>query len=94
MTTNDVVKEFRMIRKEYTFDQTIFNKDDPRVSRLKEIIENRLSQVDRTILLLYVDCQSYRKLGKKLNLSHMTCRREVMRIKGIVLEEYMKNQQK
>lgn len=94
MTTNEVVKEFRMIRKEYAFDPTIFNKDDPRVSRLKEIIENRLSQVDRTILLLYVDCQSYRKLGKKLNLSHMTCRREVMRIKGIVLEEYMKNQQK
>jgi len=90
MTTNEVVKEFRMIRKEYEFDPTIFNKDDPRVSRLKEIIEKKLSQADRTILLLYVDCQSYRKLGKKLNLSHMTCRREVMRIKQIVLNEFTK----
>lgn len=94
MTTNEVVKEFRMIRKEYAYDPTIFNQDDPRISRLKEIIEKKLSQADRTILLLYVDCQSYRKLGKKLNLSHMTCRREVMRIKGIILEEYTKLQPK
>ena len=94
MTTNEVVKEFRMIRKEYAYDPTIFNQDDPRISRLKEIIEKKLSQADRTILLLYVDCQSYRKLGKKLNLSHMTCRREVMRIKGIILDEYTKLQPK
>lgn len=88
---SEVVKEFRMIRKEYAHDPTIFNADDPKVTRLKEIINNKLSQADRTILLLYVDCQSYRKLGKKLNLSHMTCRREVMRIKQIVLNEYQKD---
>lgn len=88
MTTNEVVKEFRMIKREYAYDPSIFNADEPRVARLKEIIEKKLSQADRTILLLYVDCQSYRKLGKKLNLSHMTCRREVMRIKSIILKEY------
>lgn len=90
MTTNEVVKEFRMIRQEYAYDSSIFNVDEPRVARLKEIIETKLSQADRTILLLYVDCLSYRKLGKKLNLSHMTCRREVMRIKSIILEEFSK----
>ena len=87
---SEVVKEFRQIRQEYEFDPSIFNAGDPRVERLKEIVQNKLSQADRTILLLYVDCQSYRKLGKKLNLSHMTCRREVMRIRKIVLEEYNK----
>lgn len=87
---SDVVKEFRMIRKEYKHDSSIMNTDDPRVARLKEIIDNRLSQADRTILLLYCDCQSYRKLGKKLNLSHMTIRKEVIRIREKVLEEFAK----
>lgn len=87
---SEVVKEYKQIREEYRWDASIFNPDEPRVARLKEIIQNNLSQADRTILLLYVDCQSYRKLGKKLNLSHMTCRREVMRIKRIVLQEFDK----
>lgn len=85
---SEVVKEYRQIKQEYAFDPSIFNPDEPRVARLKEIIETKLSQADRTILLLYVDCQSLRKLGKKLNLSHMTCRREILRIKKIVLDEY------
>lgn len=85
---NEVVKEFRMIKQEYAYNPDIFTTDEPRVARLKEIINTRLSQVDRTILLLYVDCQSYRKLGKMMNLSHMTCRREILRIKKIILEEY------
>lgn len=87
---SEVVNEFRQIRQEYAFNPSIFNPDDPRVARLKEIINNKLSQADRTILLLYVDCQSYRKLGKKLNLSHMTCRREILRIRQIVLDEFNK----
>ena len=88
MNENEVVKEFRQIREDYRFNPDIMCQDDPRVARLKEIIERRLSQVDRTIILLYCDCQSYRKLGKKMRLSHMTIRREVVRIKKIILEEY------
>jgi len=85
---NDVVKEFRQIKQEYAFNRDVFSLDDPKVARLKEIIETKLSQVDRTLLLLYVDCQSYRQLGKKINLSHMSVRKEILRIKQIVLNEY------
>ena len=88
MTENEVVKEFRQIKQEYAFNPDVMCQDDPRVSRLKEIIDTKLSQVDKTIVLLYADCLSYRKLGKKMNLSHMTIRREVMRIKKIILDEY------
>lgn len=87
-TVNEVVREFRQIRREYAFNPDVMSPDDPRVARLKEIIEKRLSQVDRTIILLYADCLSYRKLGRKMRLSHMTVRREVLRIKKIILEEY------
>ena len=86
--TNEIVKEFRQIKQEYAWNPDIMCPDDPRVSRLKEIIDTKLSQVDKTIILLYVDCQSYRKLGKMMHLSHMTIRREVIRIKKIILEEY------
>lgn len=88
MNENEVVKEFRKIKEDYKFNPDVMNPDDPRVARLKEIIDRKLSQVDRTIILLYTDCLSYRKLGKKMNLSHMTIRREVLRIKKLILEEY------
>jgi len=83
-----MVREFRQIKQEYAYNPDIMSTDDPRVARLKEIIDTKLSQVDKTIILLYTDCQSYRKLGKRMNLSHMTCRREILRIKKIILEEY------
>ena len=88
MKENEVVKEYRQIKEDYKFNPDIMCTDDPRVSRSKEIIDTKLSQVDKTIILMYADCQSYRKLGRKMNLSHMTVRREVIRIKKLILEEY------
>ncbi len=87
-TENEVVREFREIKQEYAFDPDIMCRDDERVSKIKEIIDSKLSLVDKTIILLYADCQSYRKLGAKMHLSHMTIRREVIRIKQIILKEY------
>ena len=88
MKENEVVKEYRQIKEDYKFNPDIMCPDDLRVSRIKEIIDTKLSQVDKTIILLYADCQSYRKLGRKMNLSHMTARREVIRIKKLILEDY------
>lgn len=87
-TENEVVREFRAIKQEYAFNPDIMSRDDERVSKIKEIIDTKLSLVDKTIILLYADCQSYRKLGAKMKLSHMTVRREVIRIKQIILKEY------
>ena len=87
-TENEVVKEYRAIKQDYAYDSDIMSKDDERVAKLKKIIDTKLSLVDKTIILLYADCQSYRKLAKKMNLSHMTLRREVIRIKNIILKEY------
>lgn len=89
-TDNTIIKDLKEIKEDYRYDSDIFNKEDERVSAVKEIINTRLSVVDKTIILLYIDCQSYRKLGKRLGLSHMTIRREVLRIKKIILQEYNK----
>ena len=90
-TEREVVSEFRKIRQDYTYNPDIMNEEDERLIRLKKIIDQKLSLADKTIILLYVDCQSYRKLGKRLNVSHMTIRREVQRIKNIILKEYESN---
>ena len=87
-TEREIVKDYREIKDDYVWRPDIMNNDDERVARVKEIINKSLSVVDKTIILLYVDCQSYRKLGKRLGVSHMTVRRECQRIKKIILEEY------
>lgn len=91
MKTESEVAEFRKIKQEYTFNPDVMNEEDERVSRIKEIIDTKLSLADKTIILLYVDCQSYRKLGARLGVSHMTIRRDVQRIKQIILQEYENN---
>ena len=88
MKTDEVIAEFRKIKQEYTYNPDIMNEEDERLTRIKKIIDTKLSLADKTIILLYVDCQSYRKLGARLGVSHMTIRREVQRIKDIILEEY------
>ena len=91
MKTDEVIAEFRKITQEYTYNPDIMNEEDERLTRIKKIIDTKLSLADKTIILLYVDCQSYRKLGKRLRVSHMTIRREVQRIKNIILKEYENN---
>lgn len=90
-TEREVVSEFRKIRQDYTYNPDIMNEEDERLISLKKIIDQKLSLADKTIILLYVDCLSYRKLGKRLGVSHMTIRREVQRIKNIILKEYESN---
>lgn len=90
-TEREVVSEFRKIRQDYAYNPDIMNEEDERLTRVKKIIDTKLSLADKTIILLYVDCQSYRKLGARLGVSHMTIRREVQRIKSIILKEYERN---
>lgn len=91
MKTDEVIAEFRKIKQEYSYNPDIMNEEDERLTRVKKIIDTKLSLADKTIILLYVDCQSYRKLGARLGVSHMTLRREVMRIKNIIMKEYESN---
>ena len=92
MKVNEIIRDFKEIKEDYKFSDDIMCNEDERIHRIKEIINNKLSIVDKTLILLYTDCQSYRKLGQRLGLSHMTCRKEIMRIKSIILKEYEKIQ--
>lgn len=91
MKTNEVVAEFRRIKEDYSYNPDIMNDEELKVSKIKKIIDTKLSLVDKTIILLYVDCMSYRKLGARLGVSHTTIRKDVQRIKKIILTEYEDN---
>lgn len=86
----ELVRDYKTISKDYAFNSDIFSEDEERVAKLKYIIDHKLNQVDRTIILLYADCGSLRKLGKRMGMSHMTIQKEIKRIKQHILEEYAK----
>jgi DNA-directed RNA polymerase specialized sigma24 family protein len=90
MEPDEVIKAYRLARADYAYDGDPFNEDPDRVRLVKQIISEKLPQVDRTLIVLYADCQSYRKLGKALGLSHMTVRKEILRIRAEILAEYEK----
>lgn len=89
---NEAYRGYKEIAQEYAFDGSIFAEDDARVAAVKYIIDNKLNQVDKTLILLYADCQSLRKLGKRMGFSQTTMHEEIRRIKRIILEEYKKLQ--
>lgn len=83
------------IRPDYTWDPSIFADGDPRADAARCIIDRHLSLADRTIILLYIDCNNYHELGRLLGFSHMTARKEVLRIKRRILDIYTgKNEDK
>ena len=90
MKDNEEARTYKSIREDYRYRGDIFTQDPDRVARVKWIIDNRLTDTERIFILLYVDCQSYRKLGRRMGLSHQTCAKEVRRIKAKILEEYNK----
>lgn len=93
MKDTEVARDYKTIREDYRYDGSIFSQEPDKIARLKWIIDNRLTEVERILILLYTDCQSYRKLAKKLTLSHQTCAKEVRRIKAKIIEEYQKIEQ-
>lgn len=87
----EIVRDYRAIREDYMPTPCDPVMDEPgRAEIVKRIIQERLNPVDRTIILLYIDCGSYRKLGARMGFSHMTMRSEVLRIRQIILDEYRK----
>lgn len=71
------------IEEEYIGD---FLKDDDRIFRLKQII-NELDDLDRAILIIYADEQSMAKAGKKFNVSAATIYTNIKRIRQIIKDK-------
>ena len=71
------------IEEEYIGD---FLKDDDRIFRLKEII-NELDDLDKALLIVYADEGSMAKAGKKFNVSAATIYTNIKRIRQVIKEK-------
>lgn len=85
-----VVREYRVIREDYAFDADIMSEEPDRIARVKWIIQTKLSEADRTLILMYTDCQSLRKLAARLGISHTLLAKHITRIRKFILAEYDK----
>lgn len=85
---NDVLRDYKEIRKDFEIDDSIFNAEPDKVRRIKEIVLNRLDQVERTLILMYADCGSLRDLGKRLGMSYGSVKRVLDPIKEKIMREY------
>lgn len=63
-----------------------FLKDDDRIFRLKEVI-NELDDLDKSILIVYADEGSMAKAGRKFNVSAATIYSNIKRIRNIIKEK-------
>ena len=74
---------YSKIEEEYEGD---FLKDDDRIFRLKEVI-NELDDLDKAILIVYADEGSMAKAGKKFNVSAATIYTNIKRIRQVIKEK-------
>ena len=63
-----------------------FLKDDDRIFRLKEVI-NELDDLDKALLIVYADEGSMAKAGKKFNVSAATIYTNIKRIRQIIKDK-------
>ena len=63
-----------------------FLKDDDRIFRLKEVI-NELDDLDKALLIVYADEGSMAKAGRKFNVSAATIYSNIKRIRNIIKEK-------
>ena len=71
------------IEEEYMGD---FLKDDDRIFRLKQII-NELDDLDKALIIVYADEGSMAKAGRKFNVSAATIYSNIKRIRNIIKEK-------
>lgn len=60
--------------------------DEETTGKAALIALNELDTADRTLMMLYTDLQSYRKLGKLLNISHVAIKLEIDRIREQMID--------
>lgn len=93
--TSEAGDILKLAKADYQFDEDVFCEDSEKVRILKYILDHKLGVVDRRIMILYFETESYRELGRLLHVSKDTMFKEVRRIRQTIINEYynIKNKQ-
>ena len=84
---NRIAAFYRVLQEDYKLDTDIMTEDNPAMQRIKYVVNNELSMADKTLILLYAECMSYRKVAAMIGISHSTLRTEIKRIRKIIKEK-------
>lgn len=80
------VKERVLGLKEYYKPELPQIWDEDTTGKAALLALNELDTADRTLFMLYTDLESYRKLGKMLNISHQSIKLEIDRIREQLID--------
>lgn len=83
MDANAIKKKLRVLVDDYKITPVDIFSDDCTYDKAKQALWE-LSTADRTLMMLYADCGSYRVVGDLLGCSHASVRTEILRIKEIM----------
>lgn len=88
MKRKEITKLYKSIKDDYSYNSDVMCQDSPRVMAAKKAVEG-LGVVDRTIIILYAETQSLRKVGELLGVSHQTIKNEIKRIRQKVCSQML-----
>lgn len=78
---HQITDSFKVVRQDLMHDAGIFSDEEARTRILRNFIKQHLAQAEQTIILLYAEYQSSRKVAQVLNIPRTTMQREITRIK-------------
>lgn len=84
--TQRLMTDFWKVEAEFSPDSGIFSVDDARMTRIKTIVRDELSAVDRTIILLYAETASIRETAKVLQVSPSSVNKRIKLIQQKIKE--------
>lgn len=78
---------FKEIMSEYSPDTDIFREDSEFMDRLKHIIFEDLSEIERRVLIIYSETASMAKTGKILHVSPSAVHKRITQIRKKIIEK-------
>ena len=81
-STSDSLDDILYYPEDFSFDNDIFNEDSEQIRKIKWIIDNKLTESEKTIFLMYTERNSSASAtAKVLNCTPATVRNYINRIR-------------
>lgn len=77
--------ELRAIMAEYAYEESIFNDEDDKATKVKKAL-SKINEADRILYCLYLEYGSSRKVGKILGCSRTTILKLVTKIRQEIID--------
>lgn len=84
MTTDEARDIFRVAREDYRYNADVMCPDSPVMRSIKKAMDEKLTEPDRNLLILYSEVGSMVKVAEMMQVSKNTLRKNINRIRSII----------